>query len=189
MMALKILRAGVSVIICESAHTSIDLVTSAIKFLAFRGFSWSAPSLPFEVAPLGELVQAKLSLKGENGAVVPAQWDGLFIHADFRARKQFNLEMRLEYRAPFEINYLQPDFRSIVPSEYLFSLTISEQTIDGQFMFREPMRGAWLHVEPDKPNDDLSIDIRQGTAHLCYRGKTPRESQTPMFHLPRRLQT
>lgn len=170
-------------IFCDHADASIDLMTSGIKFLSYVGLRWSAPVLPLQITPLGDLMQVNLKLATARGDKIPCQWDGIHLHAPFDHQHIYQLDLRLEYQAPFAIAHLAPDFTSIQPASYRFSVTIREPQSNQRVRFRWPPENRWLEVSPDTQLEYLKITADRGIWNLSYNAKHQPDHSFPLIEL------
>ncbi|CAM2009736.1 hypothetical protein [Acanthopleuribacter pedis] len=108
---------------CETAVQSYNLHYSMIKFVRFEGLLWSGDNLPLKLGSMGELVLTEIDLRDqETRTRRPAAWERGMLHAQFEPGVRYDLNFRLEYRAPFTTDLYGCDFSGIHPNHYRLHL-------------------------------------------------------------------
>ncbi len=113
-------------IFCESARQTVHLYYSIIKFVSFKGIVWEGEGLPLVLNSLGDLFQAQVDLKDQEGnRQRDARWEMGMLRAFFESGKVYDLALRLEYHPPLAVEEFRCDFNSIHPKTYQVGLDFS----------------------------------------------------------------
>lgn len=167
-------------ILCQSAEQTINIYYSVIKFAKYQGFSWSGDSLPFRMAPLGDLQQCQLSLLENGEKVKDVVWQQGMLYANFKRNRSYDLSLRLEYRPPYTMDVMRADFDSIQPQKYTVSVDFStnnflrlnpEVTLTlGEAVYSYPLEAKTSHQLPtgeevsfNKEKDYCSLRVSHGS--------------------------
>ena len=157
-------------ILCESAKQSINLCYSVIKFLEYKGFTWSGDSMPFKISSLGDLMQGKLEVCEQNGPKLEqARWVNGQLSGPFQNDRLYDLSLRLEYGLPVLAEEFISDFESICPKSYEVAVDfLSSGAPLATNRARVRLSDKYWDLDTDKPTE-MTLETGQKITVFCER--------------------